>query len=275
MLPNMEKLSNLGRRSLLVGAAGTAMLAGWPQAARAQAAVEGPWAVELFTSQGCNSCPPADAFLGKLAKRPDIVALSFHVDYWDYIGWKDPFASRETTDRQRAYARVLKQRYVYTPEMVVDGIGHDTGREPRLIEALLAKAKSISSRRATPELSRSAGGPINIKLAAFALEGGPADVTLAVYDRRNITPVASGENQGRKLENFNIVRQFEMIGRWDGSPASWTIAANRLQPTQGVAVLVQRVLGEEFLDGRVLPDDWEDLLDGMAALHRRVIEMPA
>ena len=241
MLPNMEKLSNLGRRSLLVGAAGTAMLAGWPQAARAQAAVEGPWAVELFTSQGCNSCPPADAFLGKLAKRPDIVALSFHVDYWDYIGWKDPFASRETTDRQRAYARVLKQRYVYTPEMVVDGIGHDTGREPRLIEALLAKAKSISSRRATPELSRSAGGPINIKLAAFALEGGPADVTLAVYDRRHTTPVKSGENQGRKLENFNIVRQFEMIGRWDGSPASWTIAANRLQPTQGVAVLVQRV----------------------------------
>ena len=98
------------------------MVAGRPDGAAARPPGDGPWAVELFTSQGCNSCPPADAFLGRLAKRPDIVALSFHVDYWDYIGWKDPFASRETTERQRGYARSLKQRYVYTPEMVVDGI---------------------------------------------------------------------------------------------------------------------------------------------------------
>lgn len=200
----------------------------------------GPWSVELFTSQGCSSCPPADAFLGRLAKRPDIVALSFHVDYWDYIGWKDPFASRETTERQRGYARTLKQRYVYTPEMVVDGIGHDTGREPGPIEALLAKAQRLSPKRATPELARAIGGPLTIKLAAFALEHGPADVTLAIYDRRNKTPVASGENQGRTLENFNIVRQLELVSRWDGSPASWTIAADRIQPAQGVAVLVQR-----------------------------------
>ena len=165
---------------------------------------------------------------------------SFHVDYWDYIGWKDPFASRDTTERQRAYARVLKQRYVYTPEMVVDGIGHDTGREPGQIEALLAKAQSLSPRRATPELSRTAGGPLSIRLAEFGLQGGPADVTLAVYDRRSSTPVASGENQGRTLENFNVVRHLEMIGRWDGSPANWTIAAERIQPTQGAAVLVQR-----------------------------------
>ena len=181
-------------------------MTGRPDGASAGAPAEGPWAIELFTSQGCNSCPPADAFIGKLAKRPDIVALSFHVDYWDYIGWKDPFASRETTERQRAYARVLKQRYVYTPEMVVDGIGHDTGREPGPIEALLAKAQALSPRRATPELSRTGNGPLGIKLAAFALQGGPADVTLAIYDRRNSTPVASGENQGRTLENFNIVR---------------------------------------------------------------------
>jgi len=226
-----------GRRSLLIGGA-AAIVAGGP--ARARPPAEGPWAVELFTSQGCNSCPPADAFLGKLAKRPDIVALSFHVDYWDYIGWKDPFASRETTERQRAYARVLKQRYVYTPEMVVDGIGHDTGRDSGPIEALLVKAQGLSSRRATPELSRISGGPLTIKLDAFALESGLADVTLAIYDRRNNTPVASGENQGRTLENFNIVRQLEVISRWDGSPATWTIAADRIQATQGVAVLVQR-----------------------------------
>ena len=172
--------------------------------------------------------------------RPDIVALAFHVDYWDYIGWKDPFASRETTERQRAYARVLKQRYVYTPEMVVDGIGHDTGRDRAPIEALLAKAQARSPRRATPTLSRSIGGPLAIKLDSFPLEGRTADVTLAVYDRRHTTPVRSGENQGRMIENFNVVRQLERVGQWDGAAKSWTIAGDRIGPTQGVAVLVQQ-----------------------------------
>src|SRR5471030_1071545 len=114
-----------GRRSVLVGAAAaTATVSGISASA---APPSGPWAIELFTSQGCSSCPPADAQLGKLSERPDIVALSFHVDYWDYIGWKDRFASQEMTERQRVYARVLKQRYVYTPEMVVDGTAHEPG----------------------------------------------------------------------------------------------------------------------------------------------------
>src|SRR6478735_5152513 len=120
-------MSTLGRRSVLV--AGAALLAAPDTMAEGPVAdgKAGPWAVELFTSQGCSSCPPADAELGKLARRPDIVALSFHVDYWDYIGWKDRFASKESTERQRTYARTLKQRYVYTPEMVVDGRVHEPG----------------------------------------------------------------------------------------------------------------------------------------------------
>jgi hypothetical protein len=205
----------------------------------ARAASEGPWAVELFTSQGCSSCPPSDAYLGRLARRPDIVALSYHVDYWDYIGWKDAFATRATTDRQRAYARVLKQRYVYTPEMVVEGIGHDTGREGGPIESLLAEAQRRSPRRATPQLSLGPGGPLTVKLDAFALDGGRADVTLMIYDRRHATPVASGENQGRMLDNFNVVRRLEILARWDGAAASWTVA-DPLQSGQGAAVLVQR-----------------------------------
>jgi hypothetical protein len=204
----------------------------------AGSAAEGPWAVELFTSQGCSSCPPSDAYLGKLARRPDIVALSYHVDYWDYIGWKDPFATRDTTERQRAYARVLKQRYVYTPEMVVDGIGHDTGRDRGAIESLLAQAQRRSPRRATPGLSRAVGGPLTITLAASDLDG-PADVTLMIYDRRHATPVASGENQGRMIENFNVVRSLQVLARWNGAAASWTVDADRLQPGQGAAVIVQ------------------------------------
>ncbi|MCA0247048.1 MAG: DUF1223 domain-containing protein [Proteobacteria bacterium] len=242
----MTKFPVRGRRSLLIGAAaaaGAALVAGRAEPGIAKparkAAAEGPWAVELFTSQGCNSCPPADTYLGRLSMRPDIVALSFHVDYWDYIGWKDPFASRETTERQRAYARVLKQRYVYTPEMVVDGIGHDTGRDPGPIEALLDKAQRRSVKRATPELSRISSGPLSIKLAAFDLGNKSADVTLAVYDRRHTTPINSGENQGRSLQNFNVVRHFELVSRWDGAAADWTIPAERIGPLQGMAVLVQ------------------------------------
>jgi hypothetical protein len=239
----MTKFLIPGRRSLLVGAAaaaGATMIGGKPESAHARSTAEGPWAIELFTSQGCSSCPPSDAYLGGLAKRSDIVALSYHVDYWDYIGWKDPFATRATTERQRAYARVLKQRYVYTPEMVVEGIGHDTGRERGPIEALLGDAKRRSPQRATPELSRAVDGPLTIKLAAFPLGDQPADVTLAIYDRRHSTPVASGENQGRMLENFNIVRHFEVLARWDGSAATWTSDAGRIQPGQGAAVIVQR-----------------------------------
>jgi hypothetical protein len=239
----MAKVSGPGRRSLLISgaaAAGLAVVAGRAATAKPPRAAEGPWAIELFTSQGCSSCPPADAYLGVLAKRPDIVALSFHVDYWDYIGWKDAFATRATTDRQRAYARVLKQRYVYTPEMVVDGIGHDTGRERAGIEKLLAEAQRRSPRRATPELSRTSDGALTVKLAAFPLEGLPADVTLAIYDRRHSTPIASGENQGRMLDNFNIVRRLEVLSRWDGAAASWTIKDARLQPGLGAAVIVQR-----------------------------------
>lgn len=239
----MVKVSGHGRRSLLIGAAAAASVAvanGCGGPAEARSAAEGPWLVELFTSQGCSSCPPADAYLGDLARRQDIVALSFHVDYWDYIGWKDPFATRATTERQRAYVRSMQQRYVYTPQMVVEGIGHDTGREHPAIERLLAEAQRRSPNRATPELSRSASGALTVKLAAFPIEGPPVDVTLAIYDRRHSTPVASGENQGRMIDNFNTVRRLETLSKWDGSAAIWTIDNAHLLPGLGAAVIVQR-----------------------------------
>ena len=218
---------------------GAAALAGAALPATARETTGGPWSIELFTSQGCSSCPPADLQLGKLVRRPDVVALSYHVDYWDYIGWKDRFATHETTERQRAYARTLKQRYVYTPEMVVDGIGHDPGVSSDPIASLLAEARRRSPQRATPELARAADGVLTIKLAAFKLDG-PAEVTLAVYDRRHSTPVHEGENDGRTLENFNVVRRLETVSRWDGSAASWTVPADRFKLEQGMAVLVQR-----------------------------------
>jgi hypothetical protein len=237
----MSMFSAPGRRSLLIGStgAGAALLAGRAFRAAARETSSGPWAIELFSSQGCSSCPPADRLLGRLARRPDIVALSFHVDYWDYIGWKDRFATSVTTERQRVYARVLKQRYVYTPEMVVDGFAHDPGVSDAPIEVLLAMAQRRSPRRATPQLQCPPGQGLSISLAPFTLEHGPADVMLAVYDRRHSTPVHAGENDGRTIENFNVVRRFERISQWNGSEAEWTVPADRFEPAQGLAVLVQ------------------------------------
>jgi hypothetical protein len=238
----MSMLSMPRRRAVMIGGATLAGAALWqgqrdPAAAGEQPA---PLAIELFTSQGCSSCPPADLHLGKLASRADIVALSFHVDYWDYIGWKDRFATQEMTGRQQIYARVLKQRYVYTPEMVVDGIAHEPGVKDAPIDALLADARRRLPERATPQIARAAGGTLSIALAPFKVSGGPADILVAVYDRRHSTPVHDGENNGRTLENFNVVRRFDEIAKWDGSSMHWTIPANHFRPDQGVAVLVQQ-----------------------------------
>jgi hypothetical protein len=168
------------------------------------------------------------------------VALSFHVTYWDYIGWTDRFASAEFTERQRRYARMLKQRSVYTPEMVVDGTSHAPGIDRGPIEAMLGEARRRAAPRATPLLTRAGDGSLGIALAAFPLAVPAAEVTLAVYDRRHMTAVPRGENTGRTLENFNVVRRLEKISdRWTGAAASWSVPPDRFAPHQGLAILVQ------------------------------------
>lgn len=227
-------MSGIARRSVLMAGAGLLAARGTLAGDKA-----GPWAVELFTSQGCSSCPPADQMLGKLARRPDIVALSFHINYWDYIGWKDRFATKATTERQKTYARTLKQRYVYTPEMVVDGRVHEPGINDTQVERLLGEARRQSGPRTTPVLKRMADGSLRIWLAAAKLAA-PADVTVFVYDRRHTTPIERGENKDRRIENFNVVRHFETVGQWDGAERSWTVSADLFKPEQGLAVLVQQ-----------------------------------
>src|SRR5690606_23996855 len=104
-------------------------------------AADRPVVVELFTSQGCSSCPPADRFLGELAARPGVIALGLHVDYWDYIGWKDPYARRAHTERQRDYSRTLNQRYVYTPQMVINGAFQAIGSDRAAVDGLIEEAR--------------------------------------------------------------------------------------------------------------------------------------
>ena len=187
-----------------------------------------PVIVELFTSQGCSSCPPADAFLGELAGRPDVLALAMHVDYWDYIGWKDPFAKRTYTERQRDYARSLWQRFVYTPQMVVDGRYQDVGSDRHAINKLIERARADKAKQPLVQIARvdepkadesDAGPPAKVRVESIGFRG-TASVWLALYDREHRTDVPRGENAGRRLVDYNVVREFRRIGTFDGRPVT-------------------------------------------------------
>jgi hypothetical protein len=196
--------------------------------------------VELFTSQGCSSCPPADAYLAELARRDDVLALSFHVDYWNYIGWRDPFSKAQWSKRQRAYGDTLKRRYVYTPQMVIDGaaesVGSKRARVAELIEAALRHDKIAA------EITHPDRDTIRIRVPAQPGYAGPeATVWLAFYDRERETAVEAGENDGTTLINTNIVRSMARIGAWRGAAKEWTLPVEAVggKGRDACAILVQ------------------------------------
>ena len=178
--------------------------------------------VELFTSQGCSSCPPADAFLGELAARPDVLALSFHVDYWNYLGWKDRFSSSEATARQRSYHQRLGARYVYTPQMVVDGTTQAVGSGRDKVLDLIKSAGNKSSLKI--QVRHHGASRATLRIASGKPQKRPAAVWLIFYDRRQETPIRSGENEGVKLVNTNVVRFFKRVGSWTGEAAKLDIS---------------------------------------------------
>jgi hypothetical protein len=201
-------------------------------------AADRPVVVELFTSQGCNSCPPADVFLGELSARPDVLALSLHVDYWDYIGWKDPFAQRAHTERQRSYSRALHQRFVYTPQMVVDGALQGIGSEPATINKLIEKARKLAA--GGPAISVTGSGPHRIVHIGAAKAEAPAKVWLVFFDSRHETAVKAGENSGRHLANYNVVRTLTPVGKWSGHAVDLPVDLDAIDADcDGAAVIVQ------------------------------------
>lgn len=192
-----------------------------------------PVVVELFQSQGCSSCPPANANLLTVADRPDVLALSFGVTYWDQLGWKDTFAKREFTDRQWAYARAFKHGEVFTPQIVIngriDGVGADRGEFLNLIRQGDRGASG-------PTLSLQAGA-VTVGAAAAPLEG--ADVLLVRYDPRTVeVPIRAGENGGRTLPHRNVVKELVRLGVWNGQAARFVIPPAS-DPALATAVLVQ------------------------------------
>ena len=160
--------------------------------------------VELYTSQGCNSCPPADLLLGELAARDDIVALTFNVDYWDYLGWKDTLAQAAHTDRQRHYAASFRSRSVYTPQMVIGGRQHAVGSDAAAVAAAIyaERRRQESMGDAAPALRiEHKDGRILIALAASPNKPTDATVWLVRYEKRREVPIERGENAGNKLSD--------------------------------------------------------------------------
>ena len=163
--------------------------------------------LELFTSQGCSSCPPADRLLRKLGQEKSVIPVSYHVDYWNHIGWTDPFSSPEWSNRQRAYAEAMRSRQVYTPQLVVDGSVHLVGSDERKIRKAVAEAMARPPRGeidlVSVEWTKTAAA---IEVRARNTSPGSADVIVAIIEGGLTTKVVRGENSGRALENDHVVR---------------------------------------------------------------------
>ena len=203
-----------------------------------------PVVVELFTSQGCHSCPPAERILAELAKRNDVIALEFHVDYWDYIGWKDPFADPAYTARQTVYNQRMGSPYNYTPQMVIDGMAHAVGSRRGAVEARIeaAEMKRAMAEATPPKITiqRIDSATMSVSLDGTPDDGGRYDVVMVGFDGEHRTEVTRGENRGKELVNVNIVRSMKTLTEgWRGGPFSTEVKMTGDAGDSGCAVLVQ------------------------------------
>jgi hypothetical protein len=196
-----------------------------------------PCVVELFTSQGCSSCPPADRLLAQLAREPGVIALSFPVDYWDYIGWKDTFASPLFTARQKAYAASHGSRNVYTPQVVVDGVADAVGSDRDAIEHNISTIGTRDGVMSVPIRLADANGTLHIDIPAGT--GGPAQLIVMRVMHSRTVAIGRGENSGESVTYTNVVRALDKIGEWDGAPKSFDLPKLEADG-EGYVVLLQK-----------------------------------
>ena len=202
-------------------------------------AADRPVVVELFTSQGCSSCPPANAYLNEMSRgRRDVLALAFHVTYWDRLGWKDPFSMEAATDRQAVYGRRFGDGS-YTPEMVVDGAAGMVGSARGEVSSAIDNAKRNGQTAAAVSVTRN-GEQVSIEVGAGS---GSGRILLIGFDHEHTTPIGRGENSGRTLTEANVVRSFRSVGQWSGAALRLN---ERFPQGQDVAVLL------EAPDGRII-----------------------
>jgi len=197
--------------------------------------------VELFTSQGCSSCPPADRILGELARDPSIVAISLPIDYWDYLGWKDSLASPDNTARQRGYARRRGDREVYTPQVVVNGKVHVAGGDERAIEQAIAATRADHTTLSVPVNIQLAGGHLSVSIPTATNGRSGAAVWLCPMASNVPVTIERGENRGRTVIYHNVVRRWLRLGEWNGEARTFDVPTAGLTEdgVDAVAVLLQ------------------------------------
>jgi hypothetical protein len=205
--------------------------------------------VELFTAQGCSDCPQANELLGKLADDRGVIALTYSVDYWDYLGWKDTFAKPQFTERQKAYEADLKLRDVYTPQIVLDGTSQIAGAKPDAVQAAVADARR--ERPYQPDIALRADG--RLQLGSGEAPHGGAVIWLVRYDPAvREVKVKSGENKGLTVRQTNEVRDLVKLGVWRGRPRLIRLP-EASEPGLDSVVLVQAIRGGRIVAARKLP----------------------
>jgi len=192
--------------------------------------------IELFTSQGCSSCPAADRLLGELANDPSLVSMSLPIDYWDYLGWKDTLADPRHTARQRAYSKVRADREVYTPQIVVNGSYHVLGSDRAAIERVIAKSRQNTSALALPVTLSVARGRLT---ATFASDGRAAEVWVVGLAKAITVGIGRGENKGKTVTYHNVARNWHKLDTTDGK--TWSVPLQEIDgdSVDRAAVIVQ------------------------------------
>jgi hypothetical protein len=207
--------------------------------------------IELFTSQGCSSCPDADKLLGELSADPSVVALSLPIDYWDYLGWKDTLASPGHSARQRAYARVRGDREVYTPQIVVNGATHVLGSDKAAVEHAIAQTDRNAAVMSVPVLISIGGKNLNVKVAG-GKEHVSGEVWLCPLTRAVSVEIERGENRGHTITYHDVVRSWLKLGDYTGAEDTWTVPLAEIAAKEGDAVAVMVQQGTKDKPGIIL-----------------------
>jgi hypothetical protein len=224
------------RRYVTVAAVAAALVASLPAFAQGPRAV-----IELFTSQGCSSCPPADKLLGDFAKDPTLVPLTLPIDTWDYLGWKDTLAQVGHGRRQRAYSQMRGDREVYTPQVVVNGTLQARGSDRAAIEEAIAESRRNAAILSLPLALTLADGRLTVAAPAGRTDAPSAEVWLCPLTKAVEVAIGRGENSGHTFTYHNVVRRWSKLGVWNGKAASWTVpvADFKTADVDAVAVVVQ------------------------------------
>jgi hypothetical protein len=223
--------------------------------------------VELFTSQGCSSCPPADKIVGELAKDPDVIAISEPIHYWDYLGWKDTLADPRFSARQKAYSAMRGDRDVYTPQVIVNGTAQVIGSDLSSIQHAIDET-SRNGVMSVPVSMTLSGKQINVSVSASKVAGiTHGEVWICSISKAVPISISRGENRGQEITYHNVVRNLVKIGDWNGTPASWSVPLENVMRdgVDGAVVFVQD--GRFDRPGPMLGAAFEPLPTTYSALH--------